>query len=62
MDAVLEWEAMPAAPAAAPTLTDLTIDDSLDDAERIARYARSPIPVQRLVHLRMIGDTCRAIG
>ena len=58
-------EAMPAAmppPQLGPTVDDLTLDDSLDDMERIARYGVSAIPVQRLVHVRLIADTCRAAG
>jgi serine/threonine-protein phosphatase 4 regulatory subunit 1 len=46
----------------APTFEDLAIDDSLGDLERIQKYAYSNIALQRLVHVKMLADTARAVG
>lgn len=46
----------------APTFEDLAIDDSLGDLERIQKYAYSNIALQRLVHVKMLSETARAIG
>lgn len=48
--------------AANPTFEDLTFDDSLDDMQRIARYATSAIALQRLVHVKMMAETAKAFG
>ena len=40
------------------SLDDLVIDDTLDDLERLSRYGRSPLPLQRLVHARLIAHIC----
>jgi len=48
--------------SAGPTVEDLTLDDSLDDMRRIQRYARTQIPIQRLVHVRMMASTAQAFG
>ena len=45
-----------------PSFDDLLFDDTLDDLERIGRYATSAIALQRLVHVRLVGETARAVG
>lgn len=47
---------------ACPTFEDLTIDECLNDVERIARYATSNIALQRLVHVKMLAETADSIG
>ncbi len=47
---------------AGPTVEDLTLDDSLDDMRRIQRYTRTHIPVQRLVHVKMMASTAQEFG
>jgi hypothetical protein len=50
-----EGEAFPAPrPSTGPTLEDLTIDESLDDVQRIARYGASSIALQRLVRAQTL--------
>ena len=49
-------------PDAQPTFDALVIDDSLTPLERVVEYSRSNIPLQRLVHVRMLADTARAYG
>ena len=44
------------------TFEDLAIDDTLTDLERVVRYSRSNIALQRLVHLRMLTDTAASVG
>jgi serine/threonine-protein phosphatase 4 regulatory subunit 1 len=46
----------------AVTFEDLAIDDTLTDLERVVRYSRSNIALQRLVHLRMLTDTAASVG
>ena len=41
---------------------DLTIDDDLPLLERVARYSRSAIALQRLVHVKMLSETAIASG
>lgn len=43
-------------------ISDLTLDDQLNDTERIQKYCISSIALQRLVHVRLINETCRSIG
>lgn len=38
---------------AGPTFEDLSIDDDLSQLERIVRYSRSSIALQRLVHVKV---------
>ena len=47
-----------------PTLTlqDLSIDDSLTSLQRVQRYVTSPIPLQRLVHVKLLASTAAAAG
>eukprot|EP01138_Halocafeteria_seosinensis_P005688 gb/GECG01005815.1/.p1 GENE.gb/GECG01005815.1/~~gb/GECG01005815.1/.p1 ORF type:complete len:814 (+),score=124.66 gb/GECG01005815.1/:1-2442(+) len=53
----------PAAGAnAGPTFEDLTIDECLNDVERIVRYATSNIALQRLVHVKMLAETAQSVG
>lgn len=49
-------------PVAAPTFQDLTIDDQLTDLQRIVRYTKSNIALQRLVHVRLLADVAEAVG
>lgn len=46
----------------APTFEDLTIDDKLNEHQRLIRYAKSSIGLQRLVHVKMISDVATNIG
>ena len=41
---------------------DLTIDDDLPLLERIVRYCRSGIALQRLVHVKMLAETAETVG
>ena len=41
---------------------DLTVDDDLPVLERVVRYTRSQIALQRLVHVKMIGETAELAG
>ena len=47
-----------------PTLTleDLSIDDSLTPLQRVQRYVTSPIPLQRLVHVKLLASTAATAG
>jgi hypothetical protein len=49
-------------PNAALRFEDLTIDDDLSLLERVVRYVRSGIALQRLVHVKMIAETSKAVG
>ena len=41
---------------------DLTVDDDLPLTDRISRYCRSGIALQRLVHVKMLAETAETIG
>jgi len=41
---------------------DLTIDDDLPLLERVVRYCRSGIALQRLVHVKMLAETAETVG
>jgi len=41
---------------------DLTIDDDLPLLDRIVRYCRSAIALQRLVHVKMLSETVISCG
>lgn len=45
-----------------PTFEDLTIDDKLTEQQRIVRYTKSTIGLQRLVHVKMLADVSESIG
>ena len=49
-------------PRATPVLEDLFFDEALSDVERIVRYGKSPLPLQRLVHARMLAQTAAREG
>ena len=49
-------------PRATPVLEDLFFDETLSDVERIVRYGKSPLPLQRLVHARMLAQTAAREG
>ena len=44
------------------TSEDLLIDDTLPPLERVLKYTSAKMALQRLVHVRMIGDTAVAVG
>lgn len=41
---------------------DLTVDDDLTLLERVVRYCRSNIALQRLVHVKMLAETAETVG
>ena len=41
---------------------DLTVDDDLPLTDRIVRYCRSGIALQRLVHVKMLAETAEVVG
>lgn len=41
---------------------DLTVDDDLPLTDRIDRYCRSGIALQRLVHVKMLAETAEIVG
>jgi len=41
---------------------DLTIDDDLPLLDRVVRYCRSGIALQRLVHVKMLAETAETVG
>jgi serine/threonine-protein phosphatase 4 regulatory subunit 1 len=41
---------------------DLTVDDDLPLLDRIVRYCRSGIALQRLVHVKMLAETAETVG
>ena len=43
-------------PNAALRFEDLTIDDDLSLIDRVVRYVRSGIALQRLVHVKMLAE------
>lgn len=43
---------------AVPTFDDLAIDENLTSIERVEKYSQSTISLQRLVHVKLIGDLC----
>jgi len=45
-----------------PRFEDLTIDDDLPLLPRLQRYVQSSIALQRLVHVRMLGEVSQQIG
>lgn len=49
-------------PNAALRFEDLTIDDELTLLDRVVRYVRSGIALQRLVHVKMIAETAKTVG
>ena len=49
-------------PNAALRFEDLTIDDDLSLIDRVVRYVRSGIALQRLVHVKMLAETANSVG
>ena len=41
---------------------DLTVDDDLPIIDRVVRYMRSSIALQRLVHIKMLAETSDLAG
>ena len=41
---------------------DLTVDDDLPLLDRIVKYCRSGIALQRLVHVKMLAETAETVG
>lgn len=63
--AVDEAQGIPVGEAAANNalrFEDLTIDDDLPLLERVVRYCRSGIALQRLVHVKMLAETAETVG
>ena len=48
--------------SAALRFEDLTIDDDLPLLDRVVRYCRSGIALQRLVHVKMLAETAETVG
>lgn len=49
-------------PNSALRFEDLTIDDDLSMLDRVVRYVRSGIALQRLVHVKMLAETSKVVG
>ena len=49
-------------PNSALRFEDLTIDDDLPLLDRVVRYCRSGIALQRLVHVKMLAETAETVG
>lgn len=47
---------------AAPTFEDLSIDDDLPELDRVVRYVKSSIGLQRLVHVKMLSHVAESVG
>lgn len=45
-----------------PTFEDLSIDDNLTELQRLVRYSRSAIGLQRLVHVKMTASIATNVG
>mmetsp|Transcript_20702 Transcript_20702/g.46839 ORF Transcript_20702/g.46839 Transcript_20702/m.46839 type:complete len:1147 (-) Transcript_20702:194-3634(-) len=60
--AAAQTEGPPASAPAQPRFEDLTIDDDLPLLPRLQRYVRSSIALQRLVHVRMLGEVALEVG
>ena len=41
---------------------DLTVDDDLPILERVVKYSKSQIALQRLVHVKMLAETAALSG
>lgn len=62
-DAALAEDGIPVQePDEAIRFEDLTVDDDLHVLERVVRYTRSQIALQRLVHVKMMGETSELAG
>ena len=55
-------ERMPPDRTPIPTQDDLILDDTLSDLERIVKYGTGSVPLQRLVHAKMIGRVSMSEG
>ncbi|KAA0160995.1 hypothetical protein FNF31_04069 [Cafeteria roenbergensis] len=55
-------EARPEGEARGPTFEDLTLDDTLNDLERVEVYGDSHIALQRLVHVRLLAEVAETYG
>jgi hypothetical protein len=45
-----------------PTFEDLSIDDNLSELERVVRYCKSSIGLQRLVHVKLLFHVAKSVG
>jgi len=45
-----------------PTFEDLSIDDNLPELDRVVRYVKSSIGLQRLVHVKMLSYVAKSVG
>ena len=62
-EAVMAEDGIPVQePDEAIRFEDLTVDDDLHVLERVVRYTRSQIALQRLVHVKMMGETAELAG
>ena len=52
----------PQAVVVTPTFQDLTIDDELPELQRVVRYSKSNIALQRLVHVKLLADVAQSVG
>ena len=41
---------------------DLTVDDDLPIIDRLVRYTKSQVALQRLVHVKMLAETAELAG
>jgi serine/threonine-protein phosphatase 4 regulatory subunit 1 len=48
--------------AAPPTFEDLIVDDKLSELDRVVRYAKSSIGLQRLVHVKMVASVAESFS
>lgn len=49
-------------PPSAPTFEDLAIDDNLSELQRLLKYSKSSIGLQRLVNVKMIASIATSVG
>ena len=59
--AAMEGEGIPEDDSSA-RFEDLTVDDDLPIIERVVRYVKSAIALQRLVHVKMLAETAELVG
>jgi hypothetical protein len=59
--ATMEGEGIPEDDSSA-RFEDLTVDDDLPIIERVVRYVKSGIALQRLVHVKMLAETAALAG
>lgn len=55
-------EGLPEDDSSSVRFEDLTVDDDLPIIDRVVRYTRSSIALQRLVHVKMLAETSELAG